>query len=292
MLKHEKSGIFDVINIIMLLLISIITIIPIIHILNLSFSTPSQTLSAPLLIWPRGFTWESYKFIFSTKALLKSFEVTIFITVVGTFLNLIFTVTAAYVLSKRDLPGLKFILILIVITMLLSGGIIPGYILIRNLGLIDSVWSMILPGMVSAFNLILMRNFFWSVPDSLTESARIDGAGELRTLVQIMIPLSLPAIATIGLFYGVAHWNEFFRGLFYLNDTSKWPLQLLLRGIISQADMNQIGAINPTASRDDSLNVLSVQAATIIATITPIVMVYPFLQKYFVKGIMLGSEKG
>jgi putative aldouronate transport system permease protein len=288
--KQSFSG-ADLLIYTVLLGLGLVTLVPILHVLSVSLSSSRVVLGSSLMLWPKELTFESYVFIFRNDVLLRSFGITVFITVVGTALNLLFTTTAAYVLSRRELPGGSLILMMIVTTMLFSAGIIPGYMLVRNLGLINSVWAMILPGLVGGFNLILMRNFFWSVPDGLVESAKMDGAGELRTLFQIMIPLSLPAIATIGLFYAVGHWNEFFRGIFYLTDSKKWPLQVLLRGIIAQADLNEIGASNQQRY-DGNLNVLTIQSATIIAATLPIVLVYPFLQKYFVKGIMLGSVKG
>ncbi|MBO9610444.1 MAG: carbohydrate ABC transporter permease [Paenibacillaceae bacterium] len=281
------SGIY-----ILLFLLALVTFIPIWHVVNVSISSSRSVLGARLMMWPQEVSLDSYRFIFRNDVLLRSFGITAFITIVGTALNLLFTTSGAYVLSKRELPGASFFLLLIVITMLFSAGIIPGYMLIRSLGLLNSVWAMILPGLVSAFNLILMRNFFWSVPESLTESAKIDGAGELRILLQVMIPLSVPAIATIGLFYAVGHWNEFFRGVFYINDSSKWPLQVLMRNIVSQADMSELGVSNQQMYGGAKLNVLTIQSATIVAATLPIVCAYPFLQKYFAKGIMLGAVKG
>jgi len=223
---------------------------------------------------------------------MRSYGVTIFITVVGTALNLFLTITAAYALSRRDLPGRGLVLVFIVITMVFDAGIIPGYMLIRNLGLLDSVWAMILPGAVSAFNLILMRNFFEELPTSIIESARLDGASEFRILTNIVIPLSGPGIATIGLFYTVGHWNEFFRGIFYITDPTKWPLQVLLRSVVVMADLNQLGSSNRDMYGALTINQLTIRAATVMAAIIPIAVLYPFLQRYFVKGIVLGAEKG
>lgn len=270
----------------------IVTLLPVLHVFSVSFSSPEQVLGSRLMIWPKGWNGASYRFLLQNEALLRSFGITVFITVVGTALNLLFTSTAAYVLSRRELPGVAGFTVFVVVTMVFSAGIIPGYIVVRSLGLIDSVWAMIFPGMISAFNLLLMRNFFWSVPDHLIESAKMDGAGELRILFRLMIPLSLPAMATIGLFYAVGHWNEFFRGIFYLNDSRKWPLQVLLRGIIIQADLNEIGVNNQNLYGGVRYNLLTIQSAAIMAATLPIVLVYPFLQKYFVKGMLLGSVKG
>ncbi|TBL76353.1 carbohydrate ABC transporter permease [Paenibacillus thalictri] len=291
-MRSSLLSVVDLLIYVLLICLALLTLLPILHVFSVSLSSSQTVLASKLMLYPKEPTLESYKFIFRNDVLLRSLGITVFITVVGTFLNLLFTTTAAYVLSRRDLPGAAFFLMMIVVTMLFSAGIIPGYMLIRSLGLINSVWAMILPGLISAFNLILMRNFFWSVPEGLIESARIDGAGEVRTLVQIMLPLSLPALATIGLFYAVGHWNEFFRGIFYMTDSKKWPLQVLMRSIIAQADMNELGLSNQQVYQGGKLNVLTIQSATIIAATMPILAVYPFLQKYFVRGILIGAVKG
>jgi putative aldouronate transport system permease protein len=275
-----------------LTILTALSIFPILHVLSVSLSDPNEVARSGLMLWPKGFTLESYRFVFKGPALMRSFGVTIFITVVGTTINLILTTSAAYVLARADLPGVSVLTIFVVITMVFSAGIIPGYMLVRSLGLINSVWAMIIPGAVSAFNLILMRNFIQQLPDSILESARLDGASELRILLQIVVPLSLPALATIGLFYAVAHWNEFFRGIFYIVDSSKWPLQVLLRSIVIEADLNELGMTNQDLYGRLQVNQLTIRAATVMATVVPIALVYPFLQRYFVKGVVLGAEKG
>lgn len=273
-------------------LLTIASVIPIIHVLSVSFSNGNEAAQMGLMLWPKGFTLDSYAFVFKGPALLRSYGITIFITVVGTALNLILTTTAAYVLARADLPGRGALTLFVVITMIFSAGIIPGYMLVRNLGLLDKVWAMILPGAVSAFNLILMRNFFEELPSSVIESARIDGASEFRILTHIVLPLSGPAIATIGLFYAVGHWNEFFRGIFYITDPTKWPLQVLLRSVVVMADLNELGMSNRDLYGQLSVNQLTIRAATVMAAVVPIAALYPFLQRYFVKGIVLGAEKG
>jgi putative aldouronate transport system permease protein len=275
-----------------LTILTALSIFPILHVLSVSLSDPNEVARSGLMLWPKGFTLESYRFVFKGPALMRSFGVTVFITVVGTTINLLLTTSAAYVLARADLPGVSVLTIFVVITMVFSAGIIPGYMLVRSLGLINSVWAMIIPGAVSAFNLILMRNFIQQLPDSILESARLDGASEFRILVQIVVPLSLPALATIGLFYAVAHWNEFFRGIFYIVDSSKWPLQVLLRSIVIEADLNELGMTNQDLYGRLQVNQLTIRAATVMATVVPIALVYPFLQRYFVKGVVLGAEKG
>jgi putative aldouronate transport system permease protein len=293
-IRSTSDKVADVIIYGVLALLTFISIVPILHVVNISFSNPNAVARQEgLFIIPQGFTTAAYEFIFKEDALLNSFQVTIFITVVGTALNLLFTVTAAYVLSRgNEVPGSNIIMIIIVIPMLFGAGIVPGYMLIRSLGLINSLWAMIWPGLVNSFYLILMRNYFQSLPPSLVESARIDGASEFRILFQIILPLSLPSMATIGLFYAVAHWNEFFRGIFYITDPNKWPLQVLLRSVVVQADINELGITNRDLYGDNGINQMTIQAATVVSSIVPIALVYPFLQRFFVKGVVLGAEKG
>ena len=290
-LRSREDRIWDLLIYTELTFMTAISIFPILHVLSVSLSNNHEVTRAGLMLWPRDFTLASYAFIFKGPALIRSFGVTVFITVVGTALNMCLTTSAAYALAREDLPGRGILTLFIVITMVFSAGIIPGYMLVRSLGLINSVWAMIFPGAVSAFNLILMRNFIQQLPTSFIEAARIDGASEWRILTQIVVPLSLPALATIGLFYAVAHWNEFFRGIFYIVDSTKWPLQVLLRSIVIEADLNQLGLTNQDLYGRLPVSQITIRAATVIATIIPIAMVYPFLQKYFVTGVVLGGEK-
>ncbi|AZN41681.1 carbohydrate ABC transporter permease [Paenibacillus albus] len=273
----------------------LITLLPMINVWAISFSEAHEIYKNPMMLWPKSFTLEPYKYIFNTQVLLKAFGITTFVTVVGTFLNLIFTATGAYGLSKTHIPGHRFLLWLVIIPMLFGAGLIPMYILLKNIGLLNSIWVLIIPQLVAPFNLILMRNFFWSIPESLEESAKIDGASDMRVLWSIILPLSKPVIATVGLFYAVGHWNDFFSGLFFISDNSKWPLQMVLRSIIIDFNMLNMGTQNTNTLNDSSHLVVqpeNIKAATIIFAIVPILIVYPFLQKYFVKGIMLGSVKG
>ncbi len=290
-MRSRGDWFWDLLIYALLALMTAISIFPILHVLSVSLSNHNEVTRAGLMLWPREFTLASYEFIFKGPALFRSFGVTVFITVVGTGLNMLLTTSAAYALAREDLPGRGVLTLFVVITMVFSAGIIPGYMLVRSLGLINSLWAMIFPGAVSAFNLILMRNFIQQLPTSFIEAARMDGASELRILSQIVVPLSLPALATIGLFYAVAHWNEFFRGIFYIVDSTKWPLQVLLRSIVIEADLNQLGMTNQDLYGRLPVSQITIRAATVIATIIPIAMVYPFLQKYFVTGVVLGGEK-
>lgn len=290
-LMGNPAGV-DVIIYLILLLATVVTILPIWMVVVRSIS-PSGVISRfPFLVIPRGFTDEAYRYIFGTRRLLNSFGISVFITVVGTFLNLLFTLSAGYSISKTDVPGVRICMLIIVITMLFGAGLIPTYILMRWLGLLDSIWVLIIPLLVNPFNLILMRNFVWNIPKELEESAKMDGANDIVILSRIILPLSKPVIATLGLFYGLGHWNNFFSALFFITDTKKWPLQLVLRSIVIENNMTGMGAMERMLVRDRIISNENVQAATIIFATIPILMVYPFLQKYFTKGIMMGAIKG
>ena len=267
-----------------LALLGIVSMLPIWHTINASLSSPEKVAQAVLLVWPQDFTIDSYIFIFKGEALIRSFGVTVFITVVGTALNLLVTAAAAYPLSRPELPGRRTIMLFIMVTFVFHAGIVPGFILVRSLGLINSLWAMIWPTLVNVFYLILLRNFFENLPDSVIESARMDGASERRILFQIVIPMSLPAIATMGLFYAVAHWNEFFRGIFYIYEPAKWPLQVLLRSVVIQANLNEIGFSNQDMYGNAAVSQLTIRSATVIAAIVPMALLYPFVQRFFVQG--------
>jgi putative aldouronate transport system permease protein len=284
----------DTIIHVVLVVLGLVTLLPMVNILAKSMSSGTAISAHPLMLWPRSLTVEAYLYIFETPVLMRSFAITVFVTVVGTALNLFFTTTAAYGLSKTYIPGYRFLMWLVIIPMLFGAGLIPTYLLLKGLGLINSIWVLIVVGLVSPFNLILMRNFFWSLPGEIEESARIDGASDLQVLWHIVLPLSKPVIATIGLFYAVAHWNDFFTGLFFLTDSSKWPLQVVMRSIIIDQSMLGMGGGNAPTNDLQRLIISAdnIRAATIIFSIIPILLAYPFLQRYFVKGIILGAVKG
>jgi putative aldouronate transport system permease protein len=277
-----------------LLILTLITLLPMLNVLARSLSSAAAVASNPAMILPRGFTIDAYQYIFDTPVLMRAFGVSVFVTVVGTFFNMVVTTTAAYGLSKTYLPGHRFLMWFVIIPMLFSAGLLPTYILMKDLGLLNSIWVMVISGLVSPFNLILLRNFFWSIPPELEEAAKLDGASDIRTLWDIVLPLSKPVIATVSLFYAVAHWNDFFTGLFFITDNSKWPLQVVLRTIVIDQSMMNMGGANAPTGDMTRLVVSSenITAASIIFAVVPIILVYPFLQRHFVKGIMLGSVKG
>lgn len=274
---------------------SLITLLPMVNVLAVSLSEAEAIIRNPMMLLPEQWTIGAYEYIFSTPILMKSFNVSVFATLAGTAMNLVFTITGAYGLSKTHVPGHKLMLWMIIVPMLFGAGLIPMFVLYKELHLIDSIWVLVINGLISPFNLILMRNFFWSIPDELEESPLIDGASELGILWYVILPLSKPAIATIGLFYAVGHWNDLFTGLFFINDNTKWPLPVLLRSIIIDMNALNMRGVGTAISSDMTKVVLTsenIKAATIIFATVPILLVYPFLQKYFVKGIMLGSVKG
>ncbi|MDF2837200.1 MAG: YtcP4 [Paenibacillus sp.] len=281
-----KSGIVDYVIWFVLVLFSLSTLFPFLNVLFVSFANMRDIVeSGGVLLFPKSIHLDSYRYVLQYSGLLNAYGVTIFITVVGTLINLIMTALGAYVLSNRDLPGRNAMMTMVLIAMLFSGGLIPTYLVVRSLQLVDTVWALMLPSAISAWLLILMRNFFQGIPAELRESARIDGCSEIGILVRIILPLSLPIFATLALFYGVGHWNEYINVVIYINDPNLSTLQLILRKMYTFA-IDQLDG--------DSLPppVETVRAATIMLSTLPIVMVYPFLQRYFVQGVMVGSVKG
>lgn len=286
---HDIS--LDVIIYGTLLLITLATLLPFVNVLSKSVSEEWAVISGKVGIFPVGFQLDTMKFVITSSQFIRSFAVSVLITVVGTVLSLCITAISAYPLSKRHLPGIGIVMLLFIFTMLFNGGIIPNYMLIRNLGLIDNLWSLILPSLVSVFNLLVMKSYFEGLPESLEESARMDGARTFTILFRILLPLSGPVLATIALFYAVSYWNEFFNAMIYINSSSLKPLQLYLRDIVLNASSATAGV---EVTQDDMMNLSpdNVRSATVIASTIPILLLYPYLQKYFIKGVLIGSVKG
>ncbi len=284
--------IFDVFNYIFLTLVALTTIAPFIYIIGASFATELELAQRPLLIIPNEISFNAYEYIFSTNKILTGFENSIFITVVGTIINLFFTVTMAYAISKPRLRGRNFVLNMIIFSMFFGGGMIPSYIVVANmLHLKNTYWSVLLPGAISAYNMMIVKNFFQGIPQELEESASMDGCTDVGILWKIVLPLSLPVLATFGLFYAVGHWNAYFGAMIYMPAArEKWPLQVLLREIIilSNASAGDMNNMDPEFIQPPEQ---SVKMAVIVVSTVPIMCVYPFLQKYFVKGVMVGALK-
>ncbi|MCC3355898.1 carbohydrate ABC transporter permease [Bacillus sp. REN16] len=283
--------VFDGFNFVFLGLAGLLMICPLLYMVAGSFATEAELTRRSFFIFPETFSLEAYKYIFSTDTFVRSLIVSILVTLVGTIVCLLFTFTMAYPLSRKTLMGRNAIMNLIVFSMLFSGGMIPTYIVVKSLGLLDSYWALILPLAINPFNLIIVKSFFQNIPFELEEAAKIDGCTEFGIFWRIMLPLSKPVIATFALFYAVAIWNDFFSALLYINDSTKWPVQVLLQQIIilSQTTIGDAAAMgaNYVEPPDQSLKL----AVVVVATL-PILFVYPFLQKHFAKGMLLGSVKG
>lgn len=289
--KTASGHIFDVCNHLILTLLMVITLYPLLYVAFAAFSESSKLEIYSGLLWrPLGFSTASFTAVFKYRSIWTGYGSTLFLVVVGTALNLLFTSIAAFVLSRKSFIFRKPITLLIIFTMFFNGGLIPTYLLVKGIGLLNSLWACILPGLISTWNFMIMRTNFEGIPDSLEESAKLDGANDIIILFRIILPLCGPVMAVMVLFYGVGHWNEWFNAMIYLRDHAKFPLQLILREIllanstddmmqnIVDMDKNQIGE--------------TIKYATVVVTTAPVLCVYPFLQKYFVKGVMIGAIKG
>ncbi|MGY5765305.1 carbohydrate ABC transporter permease [Brachybacterium sp. DNPG3] len=286
--RSAGEKIFAVVNGIILTTFALICLVPFIHVIGSSFATPGELATRNFLLIPREFTLSAYRYILSTPTIFRSLGVSIYVTVIGTVLSLVLTALMAYALAKPYLLGRRAVNFMVVFTMLFSGGMIPTFIVVSRLGLLDSLWSLILPVAINAFNFVIMRNFFAGIPDSLEEAARIDGCSELGVFGRIVLPLSMASIATIGLFYAVTYWNTYMGAVLYINDSEKWPIQVLLRQVVvvssgMNADATAVDVVPPAQS---------VKMAVIAVATLPMLAVYPFVQRYFVKGAMIGSVKG
>lgn len=271
-------------------LFAIMCVIPFIYVIVYSISPYSEYLENPFRLIPKKVTFEAYKMAMDYRYLWTGYKNTIFISVVGTFCSMILLVLTAYPLTKKDLRGRRTIMTLWIITMFFSGGMIPNYFLMRNLGLLNNLWSIILPGLLGAYNLILMMNYIRGLPASIEEAALIDGANDAQVLFKVVLPLCLPILATLGLFTIVGYWNTYFSSIIYLTKREKWPLQLVLREIVFESaanEMQQQGmAVEERMTQPFTLKMSSIVIATL-----PIMCVYPFLQKYFMTGLVLGGVK-
>ncbi|MGG4420620.1 L-arabinose transport system permease protein AraQ [Bacillus subtilis] len=289
-MHNTKAGrVFDVCNILFLGGVGAITILPFLYIIAGSFATEAELAQRSFFIFPKTFTLDAYKYVFSTPTFLRSMGVSIFITVVGTAVQLFFTFTMAYPLAKRHVKGRNLLLNLVIFSMLFSGGMIPTYLVVKSLGLLDTYWALILPMAINPFNLIIIKNFFQQLPRELEESAKIDGCSEIGAFWRIALPLSKPVIATFALFYAVGIWNDFFHALLYINDSAKWPLQMVLRQVTILSDLT---ATNGDTMQNAVPPEQGIKLAVIVIATLPILAVYPFLQKHFAKGMLIGSVKG
>ncbi|TDE89166.1 carbohydrate ABC transporter permease [Occultella glacieicola] len=278
---------FDVVNVVVLVGVGAIAILPFLYVLAGSFATEYELTTRPFFLWPNEFTTDAYASILGSTVFVRAFITTVAVTGVGTAIQLALTALMAYPLSKIDLPGRRTIMSLVVFTMVFSAGLIPTFLIVKELGLLDTYWALILPAAINPFSLIIIKNFFQELPKELEESAKIDGANELRILRSVVMPLSKPVLATFALFYAVGIWNDYMSPLIYLNDTSKWTLQMFLRQVTAASSLTAEDLGNELPPPAQGIKFAVVMVATI-----PVLLAYPFLQKHFAKGMLIGSVKG
>ncbi|WP_135553401.1 carbohydrate ABC transporter permease [Paenibacillus cymbidii] len=290
MTKGPSDRTFRVLNGAALAAVCLVTLYPLLYVLAVSFATPEEFRTKGIVLFPETWTLESYRYLLSTGAFVRSVGVSAYLAVVGTVLSLLVTGALAYALSKRKLKGRKTFLLLILITILFNPGIIPPYLLVRELGLINSLWSIILSSLSSGWYVFLMKSFYDNIPENVEEAATIDGCGDIAVWRKIILPLSLPAMAAFGLFYAVSYWNSFFLAVLYVNDYHKWPLQVLLQNMLIDSSTAG-GEMAAEMNRERSIPVQTLKMAAVVISTIPILLVYPFLQKHFDKGVMLGSVK-
>jgi len=281
----------DSFNVIFLTITAGLMLLPFVHIFSVSFSSLQDVLQKDFILWPTHWSISSYTAIFASNNFIRSILVTVYITVIGTAVSLILTTTMAYGLT-RNVMGQRIILLMVVFTILFNAGMIPVYLVVKETGLMNSLWALIIPSAISSFNLIVIRQFFLSIPNELNEAALIDGANEIRSFWSIILPLSKPALAAFGLFYAVGHWNKYFEGILYLNDSAKWPIQVVLRQIVIMNEATSSLGSDVMLHLENPPPPVTIQMAAILVATLPILLVYPFLQKHFAKGVMIGSVKG
>ena len=276
---------------IILIMIGIITLFPFLEVVFNSLLSSKELVESAksILAIPKHPTLDNYKYVLNGDRIYNAYGITIFRTIVGTLLNMVITVLTAYPLSKKFLPGRSVFMQIFFFTMIFSGGMIPTYLVVKMFGLIDTIWALIIPSLLNVYNMIIMRTFFEGIPEELEDAAKIDGCSEWKTLLKIVLPVSKPALASIGLFYAVWHWNSFFDVVLYITKRELWPLQTLLREVVLTMSMAELNASMADLATPPSSSVI---AATVMVSTIPILVVYPFLQKYFVKGVMIGAVKG
>lgn len=289
-MKKKKMQVFDVVLYIGMTILGFITLIPVLKVAAEAFSAPGYVIAGNVGIWPKGFTLDTVKFVLGRVEFLNSFKVTIFITVVGTIMAMVITVLAAYPLSKPALRGRKFVLYIFVFIMLFSAGMVPNYVLIRSVGMMNTIWALIFPSIFSVFNMFIMKNYFEGLPESIEESAMMDGASPIVTLLKVVLPMSTPVLATVTLYYGVAFWNTYMNGVMYITNPELKTLQHYLYDLIKMTNATDTSITDAEAAA--ALSGDAVRSATIVVSTVPILILYPYLQKYFVKGITIGSVKG
>lgn len=291
--KNRGEKIFDAGVYTCLAVVLIIVVYPLLYVLSASLSEPAAILRGEIWLLPKGLTFDAYMRVFGNQDIITGYANTIFYTILGTGINLVMTTLGAYPLSRKDFRGRNAITLFIVFTMFFSGGMIPLYLLIRDLNMLNTIWALVIPGAVSVWNIVIMRTFFQtSIPFEIQESAFIDGCSNTQTLFRIVVPLSMPIFAVMILFYAVGHWNAFFNALIYLTDRSKYPLQLFLREILIQEQMDEMVSATDDTLLNLMMQIEALKYAVVVVANLPMLLLYPFLQKYFVKGVMIGALKG
>ena len=291
MIKQTKGErVFNVFNVIFLTLLSICAFYPMYYVLMASFSQSGQLMAhSGLLLTPAGFSTSAYEVIIDNKNIWTGYGNTLFIVIIGTLVSLALTSMAAYPLSRKTFGARNFFMMMITFTMMFSGGLIPRFLVVKDVGLYDSIWSLILPVVINTTNLIIMRTFFMNLPLELEESAQLDGANDFTIFFRIILPLSKASIATIALFYGVSHWNNWFNAMIYFKNSRSYPLQTILRSIVINSEVtDEIQIDDPL----DRVSTEGIKYSTLVVSMVPMMLIYPFVQKYFVKGVMIGSLKG
>ena len=290
--RSFDDRVFDTIANVLGIIIVLLVLYPLIFVLSASFSDPDLVLKGKIILLPKGFTTSAYSMVFENQKIWRGYGNTILYTVLGTMINIIMTILAAYPLSRKDMAGRRFFTVIIIFTMYFNGGLIPTYLLVRDLGMYNSIWAIIIPTAISTYNLIVCRTFFESsIPNELYESAMLDGCSNIRMLFSIVLPLSKAIIAVMVLFYGVNHWNSYFSSLIYLRDEKLFPLQIILRDILLLGQTEQMGS-NDVGMGEKIKMAEAIKYSVIVISSVPILMLYPFAQKYFVKGVMIGAVKG
>ncbi|MNI39309.1 L-arabinose transport system permease protein AraQ [compost metagenome] len=287
---NKRIRLFDLVNILLMGIVVCSMLFPFVHMAAVSISSSEYVTGNRITLWPKGINFDAYTSVLKDKRILIGYKNTLIYVVLGTMLSLVFTTMGAYALSRRNLVLGKTFMLIIVFTMLFTGGMIPTYLVVRSYGLLDTIWAMVLPGLVSSYYLIIMRTFFQGIPHELEESSKIDGLSNLGVLLRIVLPLTKPVMLTISLFYAVGIWSNFFSALIYLRDPNLFPLQVTIRNIVLTGQVGD--TVVSSAIGDKSIVLESLKYAVILVGTLPILLVYPFIQKHFVQGVMIGSVKG
>lgn len=293
--RSYSDKIFDIVNLLVMVILLVIFVWPLWFVVIASFSNPNQVWMGEVVLWPKGFTLVSYETLLEYERIWVGYRNTLFYTVVGTLVNLAMTICGAYPLSRKDFLPRHFFMFLFMLTMYFGGGLIPTYLVVSGLGLVDTRWAMIIPGAVSIYNIIITRTYFMnSIPASLQEAATLDGANSFQYLMRVVLPLSKPIIAVVGLYYAVGHWNDFYTALIYLYNEDLMPLQSFLRDMLmsTKLTLNNLSGMDTTTVELKTHLAQTLKYSVIIVSTVPVLCIYPFIQKYFVKGVMVGSVKG